>query len=122
MESIVKYDMFRKEFVTRQKAEEIFRKTDASERLQKAMKKQTYGYNDFQYNEGDSVLFKEDGKDRWSGPGKVNGNKIRIVFGGFERTVPACRLQLDTPEMQVVQTENEKKSETKLQMMKLLSS
>ena len=41
------------------------------------------------------MLFKEDGKSRWSGPGKVTGmegNKVRIIQSGYDRTVPTCRV------------------------------
>ena len=54
------------------------------------MAQRTYQASDAVYFPGDEVLFKEKGKSRWSGPAKVtsvDGNKIRMVFGGFERTI-----------------------------------
>ena len=68
---------------------------DANERIQKAIAQNTQGYVDHKYFEGDDVLFKEDGKSRWSGPGKVTGmegNKVGIIQSGYDRTVPTCRV------------------------------
>ena len=82
MEPVVESYAFRREFVNRQKAEESFRKVDANERIQKVLAQKAHGYSDRKYLEGDLVLFKEDGKNRWSGPGQVTGmerSKIRIV-------------------------------------------
>ena len=95
MEPVVESDAFRREFVNRQKTEELFRKVDANERIQKVLAQQAHGYSDRKYFEGDLVLFKEDGKNRWSGPGQVTGmegSKVRIVQAGYDRTVPACRV------------------------------
>ena len=44
MEPAIESDSVRKLLVYRQKAEEIYRKVDSNERLQKAMVQQTYGY------------------------------------------------------------------------------
>ena len=41
------------------------------------------------------IFFKEDGKDRWTGPAKVTGtegSKVRIIHAGYDRTVPSCRV------------------------------
>ena len=95
MEPAVESDSFRREFVNRQKAEELFRKVDANERIQKALAQQANRYSDQKYLQGDLVLFKEDGKNRWSGPGQVTGmegSKVRLVQAGYDRTVPACRV------------------------------
>ena len=40
-------------------------------------------------------MFKEEGTDKWSGPGKVvgkEGTKIKISHMGYYRTVLACRV------------------------------
>ena len=95
MEPIVYSDSFRRDFIYRQKAEDLFRKFDSNQRIQKALAQRCYGYSDTKYIEGDLVLFKEEGIDRWSGPGKVTrmeGSKVRLVHSGFDRTVPSCRV------------------------------
>ena len=95
MEPVEESDVFRKEFVNRQKAETEYRKVDANERIQKALAQQTYGYADMAYSVGDAVFFLEDGKSKWSGPGKVTGvegTKIRLIHSGYDRTVPNCRV------------------------------
>ena len=58
MEPVVESDVMRKILTDRQKAEEVYRKIDSNERLQKAMTQQTYGFQDEVYKPGDSVLFK----------------------------------------------------------------
>ena len=95
MEPAIESDAVRKLLSYRQQAEEIYRKVDSSERLQKAMAQQTYGYQDEVYQPGDSVFYKEEGKDRWAGPAKVTGvegNKVRVIHSGYDRTVPKCRV------------------------------
>ena len=55
------------------------------------MAQRTSGAVDAVYYPGDEVLFKEKDKSKWSGPAIVTniiGNKIRMIFGGYERTVP----------------------------------
>ena len=94
MEPVTVIDSFRNEFVNRQKSEELYRKVDANERIQKALAQNTQGYSGRRYSEGELVLFKEDGKSRWSGPAHVTGmegSKVRLVQAGYDRTVPACR-------------------------------
>ena len=95
MEPSVDSDAVRKLLIYRQKAEEIYRQIDSSERIQKAMAQQSYGYQDSIYKAGDSVFYKEEGKDRWAGPAKVTGvegNKVRVIHSGYDRTVPKCRV------------------------------
>ena len=89
-------DAMWKILIDRQKEEEAYRKTDSNERLQKAITQQMYGSQDEIYEPGDSVLFKENGKDRWSGPSKVTsveGSKVRVIHSRYERTVAKCRVQ-----------------------------
>ena len=41
------------------------------------------------------MLYKEEGKERWAGPAKVTGiegNKVRVIDSGYNRTVPKCRV------------------------------
>ena len=92
MEPVIESDWFRQEISSRQRAEEIYRNADSNERLQKLMAQRTSGATDAVYLPGDDVLFKEKDKSRWTGPAKVTnvtGNKVRMIFGGFERTVPS---------------------------------
>ena len=95
MEPVIESDSFRRELVNRQKSEELYRKIDANERIQKILAQRTYGYTDLKYKEGDLVLFKENEKNRWSGPAVVTGmegSKVRLVHAGYDRTVPSCRV------------------------------
>ena len=104
-EPIVESDVFRREFINRQKAEELFRKYDSNERIQKILAQNTYGYSDQKYQEGEMVYFKEEGKNRWSGPAKVTGmegSKVRIIHAGYDRTVPACRVIPYKRELEIV--------------------
>ena len=90
MEPITESESFKIELRNRQRAEDLFRKIDADERIQKALVQNVQGYSDNKYSEGDMVYFKEDDKSRWSGPAKVTGveeNKIRIIHSGYDRTV-----------------------------------
>ena len=73
MEPVTESDNFRNEIINRQRAEELFRKVDASERIQKTLAQRTNGYVDNKYYEGDLVLFKENEKIRWTGPATVTG-------------------------------------------------
>ena len=70
------------------------------------MAQRTYGYSDNKYLEGNLVLFKENDKGRWSGPAKVTGmegNKVRIIHAGYDRTVPTCRVMPFEDEREVVE-------------------
>ena len=95
MKPVVESDSFRREFINGQRLEEIYRKVDADDRIQKILSQRSYGYRDQKYFEGDQVLFKETDKGRWLGPGKVTGmkgSKVRIVHAGYDRTVSACKV------------------------------
>ena len=114
MEPIVHSDSFRRDFINRQKAADVYRKFDSNERIQKAVAQRTYGYSDTRYTEGDLVLFKEEGIDRWSGPGKVTGmegSQVRLVHSGYDRTVPLCRVIPYEEELDVVVDSEEKQSD-----------
>ena len=92
---MVESDVFRRELINRQRSEELYRKIDANARIQKALAQQAHGYLDHKYSAGDMIIFKEDGKNRWTGPAKVTGtenSKVRIIHAGYDRTVPACRV------------------------------
>ena len=57
MEPVVESDWFREELSRRQRAEELYRKIDSNERLQKLMSQATSGATDAVYYPGDQVLF-----------------------------------------------------------------
>ena len=114
MEPVEESDVFRKEFVNRQKTETEYRKVDANERIQKVLAQQTYGYADIAYSVGDLVFFLEDGKSKWSGPGKVTGvegSKVRLIHSGYDRTVPNCRVIPATSERTVIDNDEETKDD-----------
>ena len=71
LEPVVESDWFRMEILNRQKAEELYRKVDSNERLQKLMSQRATGDTDAVYYPGDEVIFKEKDKSKWSGPAKV---------------------------------------------------
>ena len=76
MAPVIESDWFREELSKRQRAEELYRKIDSNERLQKLMSQNTSAV----YFPGNLVLFKEKEKSKWLGPAKVtnvDGNKIR---------------------------------------------
>ena len=81
---------------------------DANERIQKTLAQNTNGYVDEKYFEGDLVLFKENDKIRWTGPAIVTGmegNKVRIIHAGYDRTVPTCRVMHYNDKNDVVEDE-----------------
>ena len=95
MQPVVESDSFRREFINRQRSEELYRKLDADDIIQKILAQRSYGYRDQRYSEGEQVLFKEKYKGRWYGPVKVTemeGSKVRIIHAGYDRTVPACNV------------------------------
>jgi hypothetical protein len=111
MEPAIESEAVRKLILYRQKAEEIYRRVDSNERIQKSLAQQTYGYQDSTYEPGDSVLFKEEGKDRWAGPAKVigvEGNKVRVIHSGYDRTVPKCRVMPAEAKRAIINEEVEK--------------
>ena len=112
MEPICESDEIRRQFAYRLEAEENYRKIDSNQRIKKALVQQIQGYNDYKYFEGDAVFFKEEGKDKWSGPAKVTGqegSKVRIIHAGYSRTVPACRV-LPVDQEKVIVEEMEESS------------
>ena len=114
MEPVVESDWFREEMSKRQRAEEIYRKVDSNERLQKLMTQRLTGAADAIYYPGDEVLFKEKDKSKWSGPAKVTnvvGNKVRMIFGGYERTVSSIDVAHFKDEKSIIKTkETDKKA------------
>ena len=110
LEPVVASDWFREEMINRQKSEQIYRMVDSNERLQKTWAQNTSGSADEIYNPGDVVLFKEKDKSKWSGPAKVtdvDGTKIRMLYGGYERTVPSIDVMHYKNENVVVKSNTE---------------
>ena len=113
-------DWFREELSRRQRAEELYRKIDSNERLQQLMSQATSGATDAVYYPGDQVLFKEKDKYKWSGPAQVTNvleNKIRMIVGRFEKTVPLIDVAHLKENKSVVRTnqindDDEKKTKT----------
>ena len=58
-EPVTHSDALRRDFINRQQAEEIYRKSDSNERIQKSLAGQMQGYVDAIYPEGELVLYKE---------------------------------------------------------------
>ena len=120
MEPVVESDWFREELSRRQRAEELYRKINSNERLQQLMSQATSGATDAVYYPGDQVLFKEKDKYKWSGPAQVTNvleNKIRMIVGRFEKTVPLIDVAHLKENKSVVRTnqindDDEKKTET----------
>ena len=107
LETVVASDWFRDELLSRQKAEQLYRLIDSNERLQKTWAQKTSGAVNVIYTPGDIVLFKEKDKSKWSGPAKVtdvDGSKIRMIYGGYERTVPSIDVAHFYEEKSIVKT------------------
>ena len=79
------------------------------------MSQRATGDTDAIYYPGDEVIFKEKDKSKWSGPAKVTdivGNKIRMIFGGYERTVPSIDVAHYKDTKTVTETNEHKEQET----------
>ena len=82
------------------------------------MTQRATGAADAVYYPGDEVLFKEKDKSKWSGPAKVTnvvGNKIRMIFGGYERTVSSIDVAHFKEEKTIVQTNEADRKTTETQ-------
>ena len=77
------------------KAREAFIHQESSEKLSRALNKQTRTYADKPFLAGDEIFFKRDQSSRWQGPAKVLGkdsNQILIKHGSSYLRVHPCRL------------------------------
>ena len=61
-------------------ARKAFVQSEASERLNRAIKKQTCSSTSLVFQNGDSVCYKRDGSHEWKGPGKVIGTDSQTVL------------------------------------------
>ncbi|XP_064629342.1 uncharacterized protein LOC135488628 [Lineus longissimus] len=74
-----------------------FTETECSERIRRALKKQTRSYTGDKYQMGDKVYYRRPDNTEWKGPGTVIGQDGKIVFirhGGNLVRVHISRLQL----------------------------
>ena len=77
------------------KAREAFFHQESSERLSRALNRQTRSYSDRLFVTGDDVFYKRDQSSRWQGPAKVLGkdsNQVLIKHGSSYLRVHPCRL------------------------------
>ena len=80
---------------TLHEARKSFIHQESSEKLSRALNKQTRTYADKPFLAGDDVFFKRDQSSRWQGPAKVLGkdsNQILIKHGSSYLRVHPCRL------------------------------
>ena len=71
-------------------ARTAFREADNDKRLKKALSSRINSGNHNFYDIGDMVLFKEEGKSKWSGPAKVigiDGKVIHIKYGNNIKSI-----------------------------------
>ena len=77
-------------------ARKAFVQSEASERLNRAIKKQTRSSTSLVFQNGDSVYYKRDGSHEWKGPGKVTGTDSQTVLtkhGSIYVRVHPCRIR-----------------------------
>ena len=80
---------------TLQIAREAFLQSQAERKLKTALSHRIRA-NMEKYSTGDKVYFKEDGVNKWQGPGTVIGQDRQVVFvrhGAHYRRIPTCRLK-----------------------------
>lgn len=90
-------------------ARKAFIESESSERIRRALRKQTRTYNDINYVTGDRVYYKRLGSDEWRGPGIVIGQDGVVVFvrhGGTYVRVHKCRLSLKNLDQCQVSVQN----------------
>ena len=92
------------------KARESFLHQEASEKLSRALSKQTRTYSDRSFLNNDEVFYKRDHSSRWQGPAKILGrdsNQVLIKHGGSYLRVHPCRLlSTNTPQEKVCVNKN----------------
>ena len=88
-----------------------FTEVECSERIRRALRKQTRTNMDEIYRNGDKVFYKRPGEDEWRGPSKVIGQDGVIVFvrhGSQLVRVHVCRLKKIQREVDTNNTKGEK--------------
>ena len=83
-------------------ARKAFVQSEASERLNRAIKKQTRSSTSLVFQNGDSVYYKRDGSHEWKGPGKVIGTDSQTVLikhGSIYVKVHPCRIRHENCEL-----------------------
>ena len=98
-------------------AREAFIKSEASERLRRALRHKITVIEQF-YNRGDIVFYKKDTSTRWLGPAQVIGQDGKIIFlrhGGVILRVPPNRvigdLQPEIPAQQLMASDTKSDTE-----------
>ena len=85
---------------------------EVSERLNRAIKKQTRSSTSLAFQNGDSVYYKRDGSHEWKGPGKVIGTDSQTVLikhGSIYVRVHPCRVRHENYELS--KSESDKSSQ-----------
>ena len=73
-----------------QRAQEAFIRSEASERIKRALRHNIRTSGDTKYFTGDCVYIKKKDSNRWSGPGTVlgqDGQQVLVKIGGFYHRV-----------------------------------
>ena len=77
-------------------ARKAFVQSEANERLNRVIKKQTRSSTSLVFQNGDLVYYKKDGSHEWKGPGKVIGTDSQTVLikhGSIHVRVHPCRIR-----------------------------
>ena len=88
-------EIVRKHLNAMKSAREAFVKAESSERVQRALRKNTRTHNNVKYITGDIVYYKRNDDRRWRGPGTVIGSEssnILIKHGPNYVRVHSCRV------------------------------
>ena len=68
----------------------MYRQYEASEKIKRLLAQKARAYEDYSFREGEEVIYKEDGKTKWSGPAKIisiDSVKIKVNHDGYARTL-----------------------------------
>lgn len=108
LENITSSATFAKHINAMHSSREAFVKSEASERIRRALRHKISRSNDVFYQTGDSVFYQRDGK--WKGPGRVLGQDGKVVLvrhGSVYVRVHPCHLtKLDVEYNGKLSTEN----------------
>ena len=79
----------------REAAREAFIKAESSEKLKRAMNRQTRTSNPLEYEIGEEVFYKREQEGRWRGPGRIVGKDGKIILIRHQASVisvPSCMI------------------------------
>ena len=89
-------------------ARKAFIEQESSEKLRRALNRQTRSYSDNVFKNGDMVYFYRNNSKEWHGPAKVlgtDGQQCLLKNGGMYIRVHPCRMQLyNSPETQTIRS------------------